>query len=249
MECPSKHIDEPRKYRRRVRSPDLKTFRVTLKETDLLVSAETDLSQEVLAAVRKYRGQIEAYIDVAPEFKHAWSPLAVAPTAPPIIQEMAGAARAAGVGPMAAVAGSMAEFVARDMLGISPQIIVENGGDIFLVANTTRKMSIFTEARTLPHFIEVLIPPEKTPVGICTSSGNEGPSLSLGCADAVTVIASSAALADAVATAAGNLIRSQDDIERAIDFVRVVPGVRGAAVLVNERLGFWGDLELCDYPS
>jgi len=238
--------DTFREYRRRVRSPDLVTFRVTVEETDLLISAETDLSREMLHAVWKYRRRIEAYIDTDPGFKRSLSPYPIGTAAPRIVRAMAGAADAAGVGPMAAVAGAIAEFVGRDFLQVSPQIIVENGGDIFLATNVARKMSIFTKARSLPHFINIMIRPEKTPLGVCTSSGREGPSLSLGRADAVTVVSPSAALADAAATAAGNLVRSQRDVEKAIEFLRGIPHVTGAVVLAGEKMGFWGEIELME---
>ncbi len=238
--------EDPRKYRQRVKSSDLVTFRVTVKETDLLVSTETDLTQEVFAAVWKYRCQIETYIERDPEFKWSLSPYPVDPFAPRIVKEMATATERVGVGPMAAVAGAVAEFVGKQLLSLSHQIILENGGDIFLVTKVERRVSIFTENRSLPPFIDILIRPEKTPLGVCTSSGTEGPSLSLGRADAVTVLSPSAVLADAAATAAGNLVRSRRDIKKALDFLRGIPQLMGGVVLVEGEIGFWGDIELVE---
>ncbi len=239
-------LQDPRKYRQRVKSNDLVTSRVTVKETDLLVSAETDLTREVLAAVLKYRRQIEAYIERDPEFRWSLIPYAVLPVVPRIVKEMAEATKRVGVGPMAAVAGAVAEFVGRELLPLSPQIILENGGDIFLVTNMERKVSIFTESRSLPPFVDLLVRPEKTPLGICTSSGTEGLSLSFGRADAVTVLSPSAILADAAATAAGNLIRSKRDIKKALDFLRSIPQVTGGVVLIEGEMGFWGEIELAE---
>ncbi|MBI5968693.1 MAG: UPF0280 family protein [Deltaproteobacteria bacterium] len=238
--------EDPRRYRRRVKSSDLITFRVTVKETDLLVSAETDLTQEVLAAVWKYRHQIEGYIEKDPGFKESLVPHTVDGFAPRIVREMAKSAREVGVGPMAAVAGAIAEFVGRDLLPLSPQIILENGGDIFMVTRVERKISLFTESRSFPSFIDILIRPEKTPLGICTSSGTEGHSLSFGRADAVTVISPSAVLADAAATAAGNLVQSKGDLKKALDFLRGIPQLTGAAVLVDGEMGFWGEIEFVE---
>ncbi len=238
--------EDPRKYRQRVKSSDLVTFRVTVKETDLLVSAETDLTQEVLAAVWKYRRQIETYIERDPEFKWSLSPYPVDPFAPRIVREMATATERVGVGPMAAVAGAVAEFVGRDLLHLSPQIILENGGDIFLVTRVERKLSIFTESHSLPSFIDILIRPEKTPLGVCTSSGTEGPSLSFGHADAVMVISPSAVLADAAATAVGNLVQSKRDVKKALDFFRGIPQITGGIILIDGEIGFWGEIELAE---
>jgi len=237
---------DPRHYRERVKSPDLVKFRVTLKETDLLISAEKDLTREALAVVWKYRNQIEKYIAQDPHFQESLVPYSVDRLAPPIVKEMAAAGREAGVGPMAAVAGAMAEFVGRDLMDQSPQVIVENGGDIFLATKVKRKISIFTEKKSLPSYVDFWIDPGKTPLGICTSSGTEGPSFSFGRADAVMVISSSAAIADAMATAAGNRVHSRKDIQKALDFFRGARYVKAGAVFVEGEMGFWGDLELAE---
>lgn len=243
---PKREMEDPRQYRQRVRSQDLVTFRVTVKETDLLVSAERDLQQEATSAVWKYRHLLEWYIAKDPGFKDSLAPYRVDPMAPQIVKEMAEAAAKVGVGPMAAVAGAISECVGRELSSISPQIILENGGDIFLMTRMERIASIFTESPLLPSFIDFRIRPEKTPLGIGTSSGKEGPSLSLGRADAVMVVSPSAALADAAATAAGNLVRSKKDIRKALDFLRGIPRVTGGAVLVDGEIGLWGDLELAE---
>jgi ApbE superfamily uncharacterized protein (UPF0280 family) len=159
---------------------------------------------------------------------------------------MAAAAKTVGVGPKAAVAGAVAEFVGRDLRQWSPQVILENGGDIYLVTRKPRRMSIFTENRSLPSFVDILIQPEQTPLGVCTSSGTEGPSLSFGRADAVTVISPSAVLADAAATAVGNLVQSKRDVQKALDFLGKIPQVRGGAVFVDGEMGFWGEIELIE---
>lgn len=238
--------EDPRYYREWVKSPDLVKFRVTLKETDLLISAEKDLTNHAIEMVWKYRNQIETYIARDPHFKESLAPLSVDPFAPRIVREMADAARRADVGPMAAVAGAVAEFVGRDLLDHSLQVMVENGGDIFLATKVRRKVSIFTEQESLPSRVDFWIDPEKTPLGICTSSGTEGPSFSFGKADAVTVVCPSAALADALATAAGNMVGSGNDISRALDFLKAIPDVMAAAVFANGQMGFWGDLELAE---
>ena len=199
-----------------------------------------------MAIVWKYRNQIEKYIAQDPQFKESLVPHPVDALAPPIVKEMAAAGREAGVGPMAAVAGAMAEFVGRDLMDQSPQIIVENGGDIFLATKIKRKFSIFTEKKSLPTYVDFWIDPGKTPLGICTSSGVEGPSFSFGRADAVMVISSSAAIADAMATAAGNMVHSRKDIHKVLDFFREAGQVKAGAVFVEGEMGFWGDLELAE---
>jgi hypothetical protein len=71
-----------------------------------------------------------------------------------------------------------------------------------------------------------------------------GPSLSFGKADAVCVVSASCALADAAATAIGNRVQSGRDIPGAVEFGRGIRGVAGLAIIVGERLGVWGEVEI-----
>jgi len=80
------------------------------------------------------------------------------------------------------------------------------------------------------------------PLGVCTSSATVGPSLSFGRADAVCVLAPSVALADAAASAIGNLVLKKDDIQRALDFGATIPGVEGIVIVFRDNLGVWGDI-------
>ena len=88
--------------------------------------------------------------------------------------------------------------------------------------------------------------PGQTPLGICTSSGKVGPSLSLGLADAAVVLAPSAALADAAATAVGNRVRSADDMEAALELGQSIRGVTGIVIITGDRMGARGDVKLAE---
>ena len=89
------------------------------------------------------------------------------------------------------------------------------------------------------------INPQDTPVGICTSSGTVGHSLSLGKADAAVVLARSAALADAAATAIGNIILQPDDINKGIELAQEIGGLRGLVIIKDDDIGIWGDIKIC----
>lgn len=159
---------------------------------------------------------------------------------------MQSAARTASVGPMAAVAGAIAEFVGRDLLnmeGIS-EVVVENGGDIFMHRTGESVISIFSGASMLSHRIGIRIHEDRMPLGICTSSGTVGHSLSLGYADSVTVLSRSVSLADAVATRLGNEIKDRHDIQKALDLAKTMPGIIGVIAVVGGEFGVWGDVEL-----
>jgi len=235
---------EERTYRNRVKTDDLVNFEVIVKETDLLIRAEKDLSGEARQSVLKYRNQLETYIAVHPEFVKSLVPLAEDPYAPGIVREMIRTSAAAGVGPMAAVAGAMAEFVSRDLLKSSSQVIVENGGDLYLATSRERMVGIYAGTSLLSLKVGIAISPEDSPLGVCTSSGTVGPSLSFGKADAVCILSKSAALADAAATAVGNAVREKGDIERGLEVGREIEGVLGALVIIKDRMGVWGKIKL-----
>ena len=168
----------------------------------------------------------------------------VEPDAHELIQAMAVAGKTAGVGPMAAVAGALAEFIGWDLIRKSKELIVENGGDIFLASGQERTVSIFAGHSPFSHRIGIRIKPDRTPLGICTSSGTVGHSLSFGKCDAVTVLSSSTALADAAATAAGNRVQTPGEIQKGLDCLASIPGVQGGLIIVGDSMGAWGDLEL-----
>jgi len=149
-----------------------------------------------------------------------------------------------GVGPMAAVAGAIAEMVGRELLNFSSEVIVENGGDIFLCHKKMRHIGIYAGDSPLSGKLALEIEPEDTPLGVCTSSGTVGHSLSFGKADAAIVLSPSAALADAAATAVGNMVKTAEDMPRAIEFVREVEGLTGIAIIVGDKMAVWGKINL-----
>jgi ApbE superfamily uncharacterized protein (UPF0280 family) len=235
---------EKRTYRNLVKTDDLVKFEVIVEETDLLVRAKSDLFQETRESVLKYRRQIEAYIETNPEFQRSLLPLKEDPYAPEIVREMIRTSQLAQVGPMAAVAGAMAESVSKDLLKLSEEVIVENGGDIYLVTSRERTIGIFAGDSLLSLKIGIVIGPEDSPLGICTSSGTVGHSLSFGKADAVCILSKSAALADAVATAVGNIVKEKKNIELGLERGKEIEGVLGMLIIVGEKMGAWGNIKL-----
>lgn len=234
-----------RTYRSRVASGDLVSFEVQIRETDLQILAGKELRHEAGDAVLRYRSQLEGYIARYPEFVTALTPLPLDPTAPPIVKSMLVAGRAAHVGPMAAVAGAMAEYVGLDLLAAGAgEVVVENGGDIYFCRNQESVVGIFAGGSPLSNRVGLKIPANLMPLGICTSSGTVGHSLSLGEADAVTVLAKDTALADAVATLVGNAVQPGQSLESALAKGPTVPGVLGVVIIRGEELGAWGAVEL-----
>lgn len=238
-----------RTYRQIHRQDDLVHFQVVVKETDLDIGIQRErFSQELASKAEQItiqcRNPLEEYIQRDPAFVKALTPYETLPGAPPIVMEMALAARRAGVGPMAAVAGAIAEFVGRTMIRYSKDVIIENGGDIYLRTSRIRRIGVFAGKSPLSRRIALEIRPQYSPIGICTSSGTVGHSLSFGVADAVVILSSSTALADAVATASANKIQKKEDLTAAVDFALQVEGVIGALAILEDTLAVRGHIKL-----
>jgi ApbE superfamily uncharacterized protein (UPF0280 family) len=236
---------EPRTYRNWIKDQDLTSFKVEVKETDLHIRATTNLKRKALRLVLKYRGMLERYIERYPLFLTSLKPIAVGDDAPQIIKLMSESTSIVGVGPMASVAGAIAEFVGNELLAYSPEIIIENGGDIFLRSLKTRLVGIYAGESPLSGKIGLEINGQDTPLGICTSSGTVGHSLSFGKADAVVTLAKSATFADAIATAIGNMIVRCDDIPKGIEFAKGVEGLLGLVIIKGDKIGLWGKVKIC----
>ena len=235
---------EHRTYRSLISDKKLANFRVVVNETDLLVRADRPLKTETRDLILKHRFPLERYIEQHPEFVHRLIPLPQDQLASPIVRTMITAGQKAGVGPMAAVAGATAEHVGRDLLAYSKDVIVENGGDIFIRTGFPLVAAIFAGKSSLSSKLGVRIESPGHPVAVCTSSGTLGHSLSLGRADAAVVISESAALGDAVATAIANKVSGRQDIEPAIEFGMKIEGVLGIVVVLDEEIGFGGEVKL-----
>lgn len=235
---------QSRFYRQWPESSGLVSFDVRVAESDLRIRAPLDLSAPARDALLTYRGQLETYIAVHPDFLASLVPVDIEPLAPRIVRDMAAAAAACGVGPMAAVAGAVADRVGADLLKLTDQVIIENGGDIFMAGGGDRTVALYA-GKQLPA-MRIRVPSGRVPCGICTSSGNLGHSLSFGKADSVTIMAPSAALADAVASAVANRVQSAADIEPCLAFGMGFEGVWGLVITVEKNIGIQGDIQLVE---
>jgi len=235
---------QPRIYRTHMARAGLVGFRVVVKETDLWVLAARDFTPEVRETVLQERRQLESFIAAHPGFLEALAPWPEDPFAPPLAREMIAAAARVGVGPMAAVAGALAQQVGRALSSRSEEVIVENGGDIYIQVKQPATIALFAGKSPLSGKVGLKIDPAWGPLGVCTSSGTVGHSLSFGKADAACVLAADAALADAAATALGNRVPDAGAIPLALEWAGTVPDILGAVVIVGEKLGAWGRVEL-----
>jgi ApbE superfamily uncharacterized protein (UPF0280 family) len=197
----------------------------------------------VTAEIVRQRHILEDYIARNPEFRWSLEPLHLLEDAPEVAQSMARAAKLVGVGPMAAVAGAMAQFAGRAALDAGArEVIVDNGGDIYIRAVEPVIIGLITGTADLGEKLAFSLKPDDTPISICSSSGKMGHSMSLGDCDLATVVAEDAALADAAATKAANLVKTVDDIDPTLDSIAGFEGVDGVLIIKGDRVGLAGKL-------
>lgn len=220
-------------------------FQVVVEETDLHVTACTDLAQDISRYVQALRGQLKSYIMLHSNFRDSYTPVSVPDGAADIIRRMAAAAEIAGVGPMAAVAGTISQMVCEEFAGGNPELIVENGGDVYMLSTRDRVAGLLPD----PHSestVGIVLHGEDFPVSICSSSATIGHSLSLGQGELVAVRSKDGSLADACATALCNMLQTPDAIERVTERAAALEaqGIEGVFAQCGGRIAIWGKMEL-----
>lgn len=235
---------EERFYRGITKPQDLICYEVTIKETDLLCCTKVDVKDFIEERVFFYRHQLEEYIRMRPIFKDSLVPVGDDVFAPDIVKAMIKSSALVGVGPMATVAGAIAEFVGRDISPLTDEYIIENGGDIYLKTSTERVISIYAKDSPFSKKIGIKLKPSSSPYGVCTSSGTVGHSLSFGHADAVCIVGISSLFTDGLATCLGNIVKKKGDIPVAIEKGKAYQDVLGILIILGEHMGLWGDIEI-----
>ena len=218
-------------------------FNVTYKETDLYIYADSgDLKKEAYLSLLKYRNIIENHIKLYPDFFTSLTPLDIPPIKiDEIIYIMYKSGELAGVGPFASVAGAIAECVANDLKEFSNEIIVENGGDVFIVGNKEKIIKIYTRQLDKLGF---KIKGEQLPLAVCSSSSKIGHSLSKGNAELVVVLSKKGAYADAFATAICNDIKNEKSMEKSIIKYKEIKEIIGCLIFFKDKISGWGEFEL-----
>ncbi len=231
----------------------LHRFQVRRKESDLLILCDAPLEAEARRALCDVREAIEEYAKADPAFLTSLSPRRVPGEAPEVVRSMAEAGEAFGVGPMAAVAGAVAETVGRRLLERAGTVVVENGGDVFARTDRPLRFALYAgEASRFTGSVHFEVD-ARAGAGVCTSSGRVGPSYSAGRADAVAAVAASAGFADAAATAAANRIRGAADVEEAGRQEGFGHGawdrLESLIAAAGDRIAFLGNVRLVPPPE
>lgn len=227
------------------------SFTTGYKDTDLWIGIDPGSFQEEMKAfclerIKIYRKELEDYLTIDPEFGRSLKPYQTNQTAPDLANRMAAAAQQANVGPMAAVAGAFAQQLGNDLMNAYQikEIAIENGGDIYLHLINPLILSIFAGNSPLSGKIGIGIPCDTGDIGVCTSSGKVGPSLSFGKADAVMVACKDTALADAWATSLGNRVQTAEDIDSILKFTEQIKKILSIVIICDGKVGIRGIFEL-----
>ncbi len=223
--------------------PEILREHFQLKETIVTISArEQNHIEAAKKTIKEQRRYLEDFIEKDPFFMLTLDPYDLkVDDAPDIVQQMVRCSAVFEIGPMSAVAGVIAKFAVEAMIEAgATYAVVDNGGDISILNDQPALVGIYAGASPIKD-LAFEVPSRTEPLGICTSSGTVGPSISFGCADAATVISKDPALADAAATALGNAVQAEGALEecfKAIDR----PGIDGALVIRGEEMAVWGEL-------
>lgn len=214
--------------------------KIVYKESNLFLKIEDGFFETAYSSFLKNRWELEEYLSYQPSFRTSLEPMEVEEDAPRVVRLMAEAAERTGVGPMAAVAGALAELMLEEVrrrgCGFA---IIENGGDTAMAVDRPAKVAVYAGSSPFSGRAWFEVKPEETPIGICTSSGTVGHALSFGNADAAVAFADGAALADAAATAIGNVVKDEGSVREGVELARKL-GIRGAVVIKGGTIAAWG---------
>jgi ApbE superfamily uncharacterized protein (UPF0280 family) len=215
-----------------------------LKESNCTIISDKESTIETAASsIKHHRRQLEEYIQEHPQFLHSLEPVPV-DDGPEVARLMAEASAKAGVGPMAAVAGVLADLAVAEMVSDGCRVaVVEDGGEVSAVSD--QPVDIALAAGDAPLSREMGFRLKKFPIGVATSSGLYSHAFSFGEAEAVTVFAVDAGVADAAATAVANLIKGDDIrgvIREGIDRALSIDGVKGVFILYRGVVGKAGQV-------
>lgn len=232
-----------RYYRGWTAGGKLHAWKTVLGESDLEIHALKPMKGFAYKALARCRTELEAHIRDFPVFADSMVPVSTAADRG-IARDMEYAAEAFGTGPMAAVAGAVAQRVGEQLRALSSTVIVENGGDVWAVHPGRLRFMIYP-GETSPFSDSLVFSVDCTRgVAVCTSSGRMGPSVSLGSADSVTAVHRSGAVADAAATAIGNLVRSEADVHRVLALESCRRRLKALIVCAGGSVGIWGDIRM-----
>jgi ApbE superfamily uncharacterized protein (UPF0280 family) len=231
-----------------VRTELKKLFRVRRRFKEANVLFQSDKKSAIEEAVRTVSSQmstLDRYIQRNPDFVKTLDPIDAEPSAPHIVKTMVSVAKRVEVGPMAVVAGALADLALEAMLKSKATIaIVEDGGEIAASSQRDFNIGLYAGKKSLFNQVAFKILPSDCPIGVATSSATVSHAISFGQAEAATVFANTAALADGAATAICNAVTGESEeasIQRGLDRAKQL-NIEGTIIHRGDYVGTYGRL-------
>ena len=214
-----------------------RSFDIQVQDMTLHIQAGTDFNEESRAAALSFWEQLHAYTIRNPDVRTSKRPIEVPTDAPQIVREIVTAARRAGVGPMFSFQGAVTDHVGRFLAREVNEVTVNCEGDYFILGRRRQKLTV--HRRVDGSAIAVVVPASKTGVGVCMGSSSGRTSL-----DGLAVLAESCMLANAAAAGVHAIVPKEGGFHAALSYLQQVKGVLGGVVVLGERIGVAGAVEI-----
>ncbi len=243
-------------YRKKVKNKCSFSFRFLYKYSDIYISVDfkrdvkidyESLEKTLKNFIEQIYQKIEFVIVKDNLFKGSLLPVKIKSFYPEEIKKMCNSSSIFGVGPMAAVAGAVNDYIAENLIKSFPDVkklIIENGGDTFIKSDEDLNVGVYTTNNFFKDKIILNISKENLPCGLCSSSGTVGRSLSLGQCDLAIVMAETSSIADAAATAVANSVKNEDDIGKSVNYFSKFKQIKGLLIIKDKKIGLWGNFKL-----
>ncbi|MGZ8605816.1 MAG: hypothetical protein ACXWXQ_02075 [Actinomycetota bacterium] len=214
-----------------------RSFDIQVQDMTLHIQAGTDFNEESRAAALSFWEQLHAYTLRNPEVRSSKRPIEVPEDAPEIVREIVAAARRAGVGPMYSFQGAVTDHVGRFLARDTSEVTVNCAGDYFILGRRRQKLTVLR--RPDRSTVAVVVPSSKRGVGISMTVGRGRAEV-----DGLAVLADSCMLADAAAAGVQAILPKDNGLRNALSYLKQVRGVLGGVVVVGERIGVAGAVEI-----
>ncbi|MCL5770657.1 MAG: UPF0280 family protein [Actinobacteria bacterium] len=231
-------------YRIKVNVGNKFSWKVSYKYSDLFIVSKIDIYKKIIKLLPDFYRIIQEFIKKYPSFAKTLNSFNPKDDFPDIIKKMCQSSVIFKVGPMASVAGAVCQYLAQTLSKNNPYLSIENGGDIYIKSPSDIVTGLFLNNKYFKDNIKIKIKKDILPCGIASSSGTLGHSLSLGKSDLTMIICKSPVLADAAATAVGNMVTTKDDIQKTINYFKKFEEILAIIIIKDDKIGLYGDIEL-----